>query len=507
MKKALLFLAAAAVLAFASCDKTPEGPVVAPKILEFGFLAEDHGFLENDIVVSNPDELIQITLPIGLSSEVCKALVPNIVVDTVAAVVTINGEAYVSGQAAAYDFSEDVDILVSLKTVNTLYTVKVKAASAPAFAMVAEAPDSTSASPVMAISPVTGVPYVASYLTSEGGYYPIAYKFEGGSFTPAVGSKANFLSHRVNQMGISFTESGNLYAAFRDYKKGTTPALARTSIVRLDEDEARYVGDTASIVYPRSNPAVFGDVNNLFVAYSCGAADNGVAARALELAKWGGAMWEVAQSINGRTASDYAYYTKTVYGKDGKSYLFIYNQNVHTYSLYKYVGEGFETVFEGLKPTKADGTYTDKMTNLRDCECAVAADGTPYVLAGCQFVDDKYIAGVIKVTKTADGAIQQTLVGGALTDRDIDKDYTDNWSLDIDANGTPFFVFTDADDNLSVTWIDASTKAWAAPVQIAAKVENPTIAFAKDGTAYVVGVTAKGNTTIPQGRIVLFMAK
>lgn len=505
MKKALLFLAAAAVLAFASCDQTPEGPVTAPKILEFGFLAEDHGFLENDIVVSNPDEIIQIKLPIGLSSEVCKALVPNIVVDTVAAVVTINGEAYVKTQS--YDFSEDVDILVSLKNMNSFYTVKVAAASAPAFAMVAEAPDSTSAVPQMAINPVTDVPYIASYLTSRDGYNPIAYKFENGTLSPAVGNKAAFLPHRVGQMGISFTASGRFYASFRDYKRGTTKALALTSVVSLDEGEAKYVGDTASIVYPSSNPAVFGDDKNLFVAYSCGQADNGITARALELAKWGGTAWEVAQSIQGRTASDYAYYTKNVYGKDGNYYLFVYNQNVHSYSLYKYVGEGFTTVFESMRPTKADGTYTDKMTNLRDCDCAVAADGTPYVLTGCQFVNEKYVAGVIKVTKTADGAIQQTLVGGALTDRDIDKDYTDNWSLALDANGTPFFAFTDTDDNLSITWIDNGTKTWSAPVQIATKVENPTLAFAKDGTAYIVGVTAKGNTTIPNGRIVLFMAK
>lgn len=524
MKKTLMFLAAACMFAAVSCDKTPQEVIPEPAHLaEFGFLAAENPVLMSDLLVSHPGEIINLSLPVGTSPEALKSLVPYIGIDAKDAVVTINGESVipnfiftaptdepeVDGETkgeAGFDFSEDVDVLVTIGKVNTAYTVRVTVSAAPTFSLVASLTDSITVAPFFAINPVNDVPYVCANLTSNDAQMPIVYKFENGSFAPACGSKGAILPYRTANVSVGFDNDGEAYLAMRDYKYGTSTTLAKTSIVKLGGTEPKFLGDTSCIVYPRSNYAIFGEnSSNLWVAYSCGVADNGIIQRGLELAHWAGESWEVAQAINGRAASDYAYYNKVVYGKDGNNYLFIFNQNVHTVSLYKYVGDGFTTVFEGLKPTKGDGTYADKI-NLRDIECAVDANGTPYVLVGCQFVSDTYNAGVIKVTENADHTPLQTIVGGIMTDRDSDSDYTDNWSLAVDNNGTPFFAYTDADDNLFLTWIDNSTKAWASPAKVAAKVENPTLAFTSDNTAYICGVCV--DTASPnKGRVQLFMGK
>ena len=487
MKKFYLMALCAAVFTFAGCEQKEQVPAPEQEFLKyFGFEAKEGVFAE-DVKVENPQAsgVISFVTPVGTDSEAYKNLVPVFETTNPDAVVTdADGKVMVSGEP--FDFSKEVDIYVTVSNkggeTSTMYTIKVEAKGALTWSLLAETTEATGTSPFMIFNPKDGLPYVASYLNSDNGRYPVAYKVDG-SFAPLIGSSPVFREFRVDEISLGFDKDGIAYTAFRDYEKGTTAALAMTSVMKLD-GSATFVGDQCAMVYPREVTAIFPkSSNDIWVGYTAGSAVGAVSSRCLELAHWNGSAWATEQVIAGRTASDYAYYVEPVQA-GGDDYMFVYNQNSHSVSLYKLAENGWSTVVEGLKFNKADGTAgTDAMLNLRSLDCDVASNGDVYFIVGCQFVTDVYNVAVVRYRPSDQS---QTIIGG-VTDRDIDDDrYI---SLALDAYDTPYIAYRNSTDEnkLYVQYIDNKTKTWSTPVSISTCAINysPVLRFNEKGQGYI----------------------
>lgn len=487
MKKFYLMALCAAVAAFTGCEQ--KIPVPAPEaefLAYFGFEACE-GVFPEAVRVDEPEAsgVIEFTTPVGTEADAYKALVPVFETTSPDAVVT-DAEGNVIESGKPFDFSKDVDIYVTMTNeggeTSTMYTVSVKAKAALTWTLLAETTEEAGYAPFMAINPKDGMPYVASRTASATGYYPMAYKISEGAFAPVVGNSPIFREFRTDEVSLGFDKNGVVYTAFRDYEKGTTADLAKTSVMKLDGTPS-FVGEQCAIVYPREVTAIFPkSSNDIWVAFTAGKQVGNVASRCLELAQWNGSAWTTEMEMPGRTASDYAYYVEPVHAA-GVDYMFVYNQNSHSVSLYKLGDNGWSTVVEGLKFNKADGTAgTEKMLNLRSLDCDVASNGDVYFMVGCQFVTEAYNVAVVRYRPSDQS---QTIIGG-VTDRDIDDDRY--FSMALDAFDTPYLAYRNAAENkLYIQYIDNKTKTWSTPAAVSAcTVEDmPTIRFNEAGVGYI----------------------
>lgn len=487
MKKFYLMALCVAVAAFAGCDPKEQIPAPEAEFLTyFGFEAKE-GVFPEAVKVEEPEAsgVISFTTPVGTDASAYKGLVPVFETTSPDAVVTdAEGNVITSGEA--YDFAEEVDIYVTMTNeggeTSTMYTISIKAKEALSWRLLAETTEEAGYTPFMAINPKDGMPYVASRLNSDAGYFPMAYKVTDGAFAPVVGTSPVFRQFRTDEVSLGFDPEGGVYTIFRDYENGTTADLAKTSVMKLDGTPS-FVGEQCAMVYPREVPAIFPkSANEIWVGYTAGKAVGSVASRCLELAKWDGAAWSTELEIAGRNAADYAYYVKSVHA-DGVDYMFVYNQNSHSVSLYKLGDNGWTTVVEALKFNKADGTEgTEKMLNLRSLDCDVASNGDVYFMVGCQFVTETYNVAVVRYRPSDQS---QTIIGG-VTDKDIDTDRY--FSMALDAYDVPYIAFRNAAENkLCVQYIDNKTKTWSTATAISTcTVEDmPTIRFNEEGVGYI----------------------
>ena len=214
--------------------------------------------------------------------------------------------------------------------------------------------------------------------------------------------------------------------------------------------------------------------------------------RALNLAHFDGSAWTNAISIPGRNAKDYAY---CVLGKyvAGVPYLFIYNQNTQSVSLYKYASNAWSAVFESLKMKKADGT-TDATLNLRAFDFDIATNGDIYVMAGGDYsVEKVYNLAVVKIA-AKDNA--QTIIGGEMS---VDIDEYRSASMGLDANDVPYVVYTKPEGDVKyacITTIDPKAKTWTEGEKLSSSPSDfVVIRFTENGLGYVVSKETIGENT------------
>ena len=485
MKKFYLMALCAAAFAFTGCEEKEQIPAPEQEFLSyFGFEAKEGVFAE-DVKVENPQAsgVISFLTPVGTDSEAYKALVPVFETTNPDAVVTdADGKVLVSGEP--FDFSKEVDIYVTVSNkggeTSTMYTIKVEAKAALAWSKVAETEELAGAAPSMAINPVDGCPYFVAKQDGDG--YGIAYKYDG-TLQPVAGTSPVFHAYKIDKVGLGFDNSGEVYAAFRDYAESAKAAEALVSVMKIGSTSS-YVGNKWFTAYPNDICAIFPQTSsNIWVAYQLGTAVGSLSKRYLELAQWNGSAWSTEMAMTGRAGTDYAYYTKSVHA-NGVDYLFVYNQNSHSVSLYQLGDNGWTTVVEALKFNKADGTAgTESMLNLRSLDCDVASNGDVYFMVGCQFISETYNVAVVRY-RPSDKS--QTIVGG-VTDKDIDDDRY--FSMALDAYDIPYLAYRSAADELMyVQYIDNKTKTWSQPVCISADKVNsasPVIRFNEDGKGYI----------------------
>ena len=488
MKRNVIWAAIAAIALFTACEKQeakpePE-PIPAPEqayLSSFGFEAKEGVFKEKIIIESPAEGTISFTTPVGTDASSYTDLVPVYEVTDKAAVVTdAEGKEIESGKP--YDFSKDVDLYVTVKNEGgektTMYTVSVKAQAALVWTLASEATDSTAGDPNMGINPKDGLPYIVTKMHSDADNHGVAYKFDE-TLTPLVNNNPVFVEAKVNLPGVGFNENGDVFVAFREFEgKGT-------GVMKLTSSSAEYLGGvTAFLPYLEAAPAVYGDGNNVWVAMQAGKGSTAVTRRTLELALWNGSSWATEQPINSEREAD-AYAYKTISNSaDGKSYLMTYNQNKASVSVYALTNGAWETIVEGLKFQKPDGTELTESSsiNTHSLDFDVASNGDVYICAGCTFLTEDFNVAVVRY-RPSDKS--QTIIGGVTT-RNMKNDRY--FSVALDANDIPYLAYrnNEDEDKLYIQYIDNKTKTWSTPVAISANaVGAPTIRFNEEGKAYI----------------------
>ncbi len=512
LKRTLLAVLAGAAL-LTACKKEKGNDVIPVSFSSFGFTAADNSsYLKTDNIIENPtSEALSFTLPYGTDPEAVTKLVPSFVATEGASVSVADAEV-VSGQTAI-DFSSEVQFVISLKNNYKAYTVSVKIAEPAKWAKVAESDEGAAGDPVLTINPKDGVPYVMgsmtySYKDEEGNdksrEEPHLFKFESVTLMDIAGALAEVDS---KCFAVDFNPEGVPYVSFYD---GT---LSKQSVMKVTGvGEASYVGEAGPMYKTgtgsNSSVAVFPvSDNDVWCAQRNEDRKVDVARRSLNLAHFDGSAWTNNNQIAGRTASDYAY---CVLGRiiSGVPYLFIYNQNTQSISIYKYSDSAWSAVYESLKLKKEDGE-TDATLDLRALDFDIASDGSFYIMTAADYsTEGVYNLGVVRVS--ADGSSQQ-IVGGVMTAVNID-DYR-NASMSLDTNDVPYVIYTkpDAESSnkyLNITYIDSKTKTWAPEEALGTDACSfAVIRFSESGTGYVAAIVKSTSPDDPDttvSRYVLF---
>lgn len=497
MFKRTLLAALASVALFAACDKEKEKEEVIPvSFSSFGFYAKDNAdVLKTDYIVDNvTSDAISFTLPYGTDPEALKSLVPEFTVTEGASVNVADasgapdGKDIVSG-VTAVDFSSPVQLVVFLKNNFKAYSVTVKIAEPAKWGKVAESALSVKSDPVFAVSPKDGAVYVAgSSPNAEGVAEPHIFKLDGSELKDVAGALA---ATNSDYFAVDICPDGTPYVSFLD--KG----VKKQCVMKVSGSKAELVGaaDALYLTAGGSNSAV-----GLFALSAsdiwCAQYNNErkvlVERRALNLAHFDGSAWTNAISIPGRNATDYAY---CVLGKyvAGVPYLFIYNQNTQSVSLYKYASNAWSAVFESLKMKKADGT-TDATLNLRAFDFDIATNGDIYVMAGGDYsVEKVYNLAVVKIA-AKDNA--QTIIGGEMS---VDIDEYRSASMGLDANDVPYVVYTKPEGDVKyacITTIDPKAKTWTEGEKLSSSPSDfVVIRFTENGLGYVVSKETIGENT------------
>lgn len=483
----LAVIAGAALLS--ACDKNKEDEIIPVSFSSFGFYTENNaGVLKSDYVSEEiTSESLSFTLPYGTDPDAVKSLVPSFTATEGASVNLADasgapdGTEIISG-VTPVDFSSSVQFVIFLKNNYKVYTVSVAIAEPARWVKVAESSESMSSDPVMAISPKDGVPYLAGSVTNADKVAePHLLKLEGSELKDVAGAMANVSS---KYFAIAIDRDGTPFVSFYD------GSLAKQSLMKVSGTSASYVGEAGSMYKTggtsNSSVAVFPVADNdvWCAQYNDDRSGVDVSRRALNLAHYDGSAWSNANAISGRSATDFAY---NVSGRtvSGIPYLFVYNQNTQSISVYKYKNKAWNTMFESLKIKQADGT-TDATLNLRAMDFDIASDGSIYVMAGADYSTAKvYNIGVVKIS--ADGSSQQ-LVGGEMTNVNIDT-YR-NASMSLDSNDVPYVTYTKTGEGstkyLCITHIDSKTKTWADGESLSSEsCDFAVIRFSESGTGYV----------------------
>lgn len=473
MKKNLLF--AAAVLCAFACKPVDEVPVVEVNLSSFGFSAEKNAALKADVFVENPSSSVNITLPYGTDEEALKTLVPTFTV-TEGATVTVNDSAVESG-VSTVDFTYPVEFLVTVnEKSNALYTVTVKVGEPDSFILAAktEGADSIAKGPYLAINPKTGEPYFGAIAKTDDAH-PLLYRYNGASIVKVC----DVAEGKGDQPTVAFSSDGTAYFACYDGSKFA-------NVYKVGENSSAIFGEEGVLYKPITNSAysTIGllplSASSLYIGYGVNAKSGNLAKRTLNLAHTDGKTWQQEMTIAGRNAGNYAYevYSKMV-GDTG--YLLVFNQNVHSLSLYKFDTE-VSTVFEELSFTLPDSETKAKI-NLFGIDFDIASDGTPYFMAAVENSSNLgYSPAIYRYDLNEKKA---TMVGGVLSNIDASAKKTISFALN--SNDMPYVAYTNSTSGNAVyTYIGSKTKVWVEPIALSdEKADNVKIAFAENGTGYI----------------------
>lgn len=496
MSKRTFLAALASVALLAACDKNKENEVIPVSFSSFGFYAKDNaGVLKTDYIEENfNSDVISFTLPYGTDPDALKTLVPEFTVTEGASVNVADasgapdGKDIVSG-VSAIDCSSDVQLVVFLKNNYKAYTLSVKVAEPARWEKVAETSLGVKGDPVLAVNSKDGVTYVAgSAPNADGVAEPHLFKLEGAELKDVAGALAAVNS---DYFAMDVSSDGTPYVSFLD------KTVKKQCVMKVSGSKAELVGDAAAMYQTagssNSSVGLFAfSASDIWCAQYNNERNVSVDRRALNLAHFDGSVWTNANNIPGRNSKDYAY---CVLGKYVASvpYLFVYNQNDNSISLYKYDSGAWNSVFERLKLKKEDGT-TDSVLNLRAFDFDVASNGDIYVMAGADYsVEEVYNLAVVKIS-AKDNA--QTILGGVMP---VNINDCRSASMGLGLDDVPYVVYTKPEGDVKyacVTTIDPKAKTWLEGEKLSS---NPSefvvLRFADKGLGYIVSKEKVGDAT------------
>lgn len=480
----------------------PETPATTDNkesaMLSFGFYAEDNDVITEDYVIESiSGSAIDIVLPYGLELSALENLVARFSVPE-GATVTYNDEIIVSGETVI-NYSSPVDLIVSKGDSNSIYSVTVTIAGPATWKQAAvtnlEENEKARLDPYLAIDRASGMPYILGACDivtmvenpetgeleeeAESEDLMYLYTFNGSSLEKVIGP---IFDYRCTQYAMDTDSEGTVYITYYGGVEDN-----RVNAIRINGDKAEMLGQEGSMwtnsgittisaaIFPMSSTDVWvGHRNNTRLSHGAP-----VDRRTLNLAHFDGSTWENAIPIAGRNSSDYAY---NVVGRfiNDIPYMFIYNQNTQTVSLYKLESSAWSTVFESIAILKADGE-TPATLNLSASDFDVAANGDVYIMMAADYLTEAYNPAVVRINPQTQ---EQTIIGGVLSNIEIDSNSA---SISLGQNDVPYITYVGADENVYVSYISNTTKLWSSPVAISTSGATcgPKIRFAENGAGYI----------------------
>lgn len=496
--KNLIWAALACAALFTACKDDEKDEIIPVSFSEFGLYAEDNSdFLKTDYVAEDlTGTAISFTLPYGTDPDAVKALAPRFVATEGAAVNVADetgapsGDALVSG-ASTVDFSSDVTLVISLKNNYKAYTVSVKIAEPAKWTQVAESSVNMKGDPVLVINPADGTPYILGSVSDDTyDSYPVLLKFNGSGLSDVAGYLVN---GTAKYFGLAFSPDGIPYVTFYNssiYPEDGTAKLNKQTVMKVENGSASYIGDPTAMLKTAgtstSSAALFVLADDdIWCAHYANNAGSVITKRAVNLCHFDGSAWTTEISLSGRTMTDYAY---NITGKviDGVPYMYIFNQNTNSNSLYKLEKSTWKTVLESVKFKMEDGTsdITGQYIYVQDFD--VASDGSVYILSGADYVTQGiYNLGVVRIDPVT---LKQSIVGGVLSSFEMDSHTVS--SLALDENDVPYIAVALSDGTVRkpcIMYIDSETKNWSDPEYLSQTEANYiSIRFGDNGKGYIV---------------------
>lgn len=470
MRKIMNFLFFAALTAGILTSCKDDDPVVEEsgeaKLATFGFYQEDN----DGIIFQDYEVAVTGNIAIALPKEADKsALVARFTTTATEAVVKVAAVEQKSG-VTVNDFTVPVDYIVTNGTNNAKYTVTVSNSPDHVWTM-AGVSEFTVSEFAMKVNPVTNIPYAvfnysvgASELRKAG-----VFKFENNSWS-AVGTDT-ITPAGVNNVALSFDNSGKPYVAFCDYGN----EISRTPTVKSFNGTswANVGAPGITDVRVQFNSLTLDKNNQLYLFAMNDVAGGALPRRALNISTFNGSAWTANQALSVRTLPN-AYRMRSVQ-KNGNIYLAVndYANNSGTVSVYVLESGSWSVLAEGMRHEEATES------NYYDLAMDVDSKGNVYAMS-IEKLGEEYKLVIHKYTASSK---KWSIYGSPITLGTNNRYY----DLAISPFDVPYVIYRTGDDKCAFIFIDSETKTWTQPYLFSANTSSdPFIDFDSTGKGYVV---------------------
>lgn len=481
-KRYIIIALAAFAVASCSKDSTPEPEPADPKILSFGFYAEDNeGNLFRDYFIENvTGSNIQIELP----KDVDRSALVGRFTTTENSIVTVGGVPQQSG-VTANNFSVPVDYIVTEKQVNARYTVTITNEADYVWTRVGAYTDFEVMDFKMAIHPSAHTPhFLFVHSNSDTDLRKAqAAKYDNASWQ-ALGNALSS-ARAGTDLAMAFNEDGKLFVAFPDYSKEPSQAPVVHS---YDGSSWSVLGGSpvfpAAVTY--STMAINPANNYPILVNHISDRNYTIPRRATVFSHFNGSSWNIDNRISGRDDALVAGIMKSKTVGDAV-YLATYNSvSPNSYSIYKYQNSAWTTILDQFTEDGATGI------NLRDFDMDVDQDGNIYVASS----DNASGAYKPRIKKYNAATQTWSQVGGLI---EVDQPTSRYFDVSVAPNGVVHFYYRNEQGYPVVQAFNPETQDWNSPIVLESAATKSTfisIDFASDGTGYASFINEAGNIVL-----------
>lgn len=466
----LLIAFTAFVVTACSKDNTPAPEPADPKLLSFGFYAEDNeDNLFRDYVVENvTGNTIQIDLP----READRTKLVARFTTTENGMVTVNGVPQQSGITQT-NFSTPADYIVTEGGVNARYTVTIANAADYVWTKVGSYTDEQVSEFDMKLNPVTGAPYFFYMLSNDDAEERkgFAIKYEDNSWS-TLGNKVS--AGRVgNRLSMVMDKEGTPFVAYQDYTAEDSQA---PTIQKYNGTSWSTVGQEgiykSSLSYlslginpTNDQPIFFSSLNAI--------RDGGLVRRALSVSLFNGSTWSIHNEVTGRPTAQAVGTTSSKTVGETLYLLALNSTGTQTYSVYTYKQGQWTTIIDKALDPAANNTL------LSQVGIDVDQEGNIYII----IADDPLTHGTYNLHVRKYSPLTETWsrVGNIINVK------ASSYSLAVSPGGTPHVLYRNDNGLPTVTAFDSEAQDWGTPRVLdteAAKNTSVFIEFTADGTGY-----------------------
>lgn len=456
--------------------------VDAPKILSFGFYAEDNpDFLSSDHVVDLSGLVAPGTSTVSVSvpmpSTVDKSSLVARFTTSEGATVKVNGIEQTS-KSTANNFTIPVDYIVTKGSLNVRYAVTVTKATdmkwleAPAFADLTVFGD-----PVMKINPQSNEPYVGFKIRGNNDNRSVVIKLTDNGWEYVGGEpfgneiSSSYFDMDLNAEGVPFV----------GYSDNTASAKGALTVQDFTNGKWEFTGGSAGVLNAQSTYvgiAVLGD-GQVVGAQVNNSAKSDYGRRTLVVSNYKDGVW-TSQTPSMLTNP---MYMSNVAGGNKAAYVISINRGAvsgvnYGYNVLKY--ENGEWTAMILNYLESGNTFN----NIYTIGAYVAPDETPYIWT----LDNASGATAMRMKYYDSKNDSWLTLGGNVLPLGFVPDRHTEVALAVTNDGTPYIVYNNLSDQgyPYFMYLDQETWQWSSPVKIAdIPATGLSIGFTKTGVGYV----------------------